>query len=543
MEGSFGVKNRIIFIKFITNIFNYLFLLMILMLKNNRKKQSFQASLKSPKVSIFLPIYNKEDYLLQSIGSIQNQTLKNIEIVAINDGSTDNSLKVLKKISKNDKRIKIINNDRNHGLLYSRAMGVINSQGEYLMNLDPDDKLISNNNLEILYNEAVNSNLDFIHFLIKRMPRDKEDNKVCLETDRNQLILEDFLITNKFVKKIIFLKAFKIFYKDISGNKWNYHEDNIWNLLTHKLSKSNKVLNKSIYLYKRNNISLNILKDKFIEARNTIYRFNRIIKINLNDYNNFSYQLHYNYCKYYNYIINKYNTSILKDKEIKNSLIRIAIHLIKISNFNIRIRKYINHNIIKISDKKIIIFFNSYTINIFDFYMYYSIFKIFKEINKKILFINLNNNKLFNEIMNYTYYNDILIGLDKLLFDEKFKSIINNNSNNKIIILSENLNITLFDIFRNNKNLIIFLFNNHFIYLKNNHTFNNKFNSIPLKISDIFNYFIYKKALKNFKLNIFFNNLDGENMKIIKTIRKITSKFFDTTIYYKISKYFNKLLN
>ena len=97
--------------------------------------------IQKPKVSVFLPIYNKELYLNRSINSIQNQNLKEIEIVAVNDGSTDYSLKILKQLSKNDKRMKIINNDRNHGLLYSRAMGIINSSGEYLMNLDPDDKL------------------------------------------------------------------------------------------------------------------------------------------------------------------------------------------------------------------------------------------------------------------------------------------------------------------------------------------------------------------------------------------------------------------
>ena len=69
---------------------------------------------KIPKISVFLPIYNKEKYLYRSIGSIQNQTLKDIEIVAINDGSTDKSLKILKKLAKNDTRIKIFNNDRKY---------------------------------------------------------------------------------------------------------------------------------------------------------------------------------------------------------------------------------------------------------------------------------------------------------------------------------------------------------------------------------------------------------------------------------------------
>ena len=122
-----------------------------------------------PKISVFLPIYNKEIYLINCIESLQKQTLKNIEIVAVNDGSVDQSLKILKKLQKIDKRIKIVNNDRNHGLLYSRAMGILNSTGKYLMNLDPDDKLINNNDLQELYQTAELNNNDILIYLIKRI--------------------------------------------------------------------------------------------------------------------------------------------------------------------------------------------------------------------------------------------------------------------------------------------------------------------------------------------------------------------------------------
>ena len=114
-----------------------------------------------------MPIFNKEQYLKESIQSIQNQTLKQIEIIAVNDFSSDNSIKILKKLSKIDKRIKIVNNDRNHGLLYSRAMGIINCTGEYVINLDPDDQFSSPNNLKILYNKAKRFNIDTIIYLIK----------------------------------------------------------------------------------------------------------------------------------------------------------------------------------------------------------------------------------------------------------------------------------------------------------------------------------------------------------------------------------------
>ena len=127
---------------------------------------SFSSFNNIPNISIFLPIYNKGIYLKKGIESLQAQTLKDIEIVAINDGSTDNSLKILKKLSKSDKRIKIINNDRNHGPFYSRAMGIINSTGEYMMNLDADDKLINYNSLKLIYNKITPINDGYLRYLI-----------------------------------------------------------------------------------------------------------------------------------------------------------------------------------------------------------------------------------------------------------------------------------------------------------------------------------------------------------------------------------------
>ena len=236
---------------------------------------------KNPKISIFLPIYNKEQYLIRSIKSIQIQTLKNLEIIAINDASTDKSLKVLRKLSKKDIRIKIINNDRNHGLLYSRAMGMKNSNGEYVMNLDPDDKFDDIDNLELLYNKAKISNSDLVIFLLKRIPLNKLEEEQCNYFNNMQLIMDDFLITNKFINRKIVLKAYNIFKKYIYKNKWNYHEDNIWNILIRKYSNSNITFDKFIYIYKRNNNSLMLNSDNIIDVKNRVYRIKTIQEIKL----------------------------------------------------------------------------------------------------------------------------------------------------------------------------------------------------------------------------------------------------------------------
>ena len=82
----------------------------------------------------------------------------------MNDHSTDNSLKILISLAKNDNRIKIINNQKNQGLLYCRALGIMSSSGEYLMNIDSDDNIKGFNSLKNLYNKAKRYNIDIITF-------------------------------------------------------------------------------------------------------------------------------------------------------------------------------------------------------------------------------------------------------------------------------------------------------------------------------------------------------------------------------------------
>ena len=90
------------------------------------------------KVSIIVPVYNVEKYLKRCLDSITNQTLKELEIICINDGSTDNSLKILKQYAHKDKRISIINK-QNEGLSVARNTGMEAASGEYIGFVDSDD--------------------------------------------------------------------------------------------------------------------------------------------------------------------------------------------------------------------------------------------------------------------------------------------------------------------------------------------------------------------------------------------------------------------
>ena len=113
----------------------------------------FEYFFAKPKISIVIPIFNSEKYLFACLNSIINQTLKSIEIICINDGSTDNSSNILKYFYNLDNRIIIIN-QTNHGSGYSRNQGINISKGKYISFLDSDDMYYNNFALKMWYNKA-----------------------------------------------------------------------------------------------------------------------------------------------------------------------------------------------------------------------------------------------------------------------------------------------------------------------------------------------------------------------------------------------------
>lgn len=91
------------------------------------------------KLSVIVPVYNVEKYITQCLKSICSQTLKDIEIICIDDCGNDASMQIVNNYSKQDNRIKIIKNNKNMGLGYSRNVGVSNASGEYISCIDSDD--------------------------------------------------------------------------------------------------------------------------------------------------------------------------------------------------------------------------------------------------------------------------------------------------------------------------------------------------------------------------------------------------------------------
>ena len=114
-----------------------------------------------PKVSVIIPVYKTEDYLRKCLDSVCNQTLKDIEIICINDCSPDGCLEILKEYASKDERIKIIDFKENKGAACARNAGIDAAQGEYLGFVDSDD-FIDLDFYEKLYNKALETGADAV---------------------------------------------------------------------------------------------------------------------------------------------------------------------------------------------------------------------------------------------------------------------------------------------------------------------------------------------------------------------------------------------
>ena len=115
-----------------------------------------------PIVSIVIPCYNVEQYLTEAMNSVINQTLHEIEIICINDGSTDNTLSILEHYAQTDSRVSIITQE-NQGLSAARNAGLFASTAKYVYFFDSDD-VLELNAMEMLYHKSVNTNSQIVMF-------------------------------------------------------------------------------------------------------------------------------------------------------------------------------------------------------------------------------------------------------------------------------------------------------------------------------------------------------------------------------------------
>ena len=115
-----------------------------------------------PKVSIVLPVYNVGKFLPYALDSLINQTLKEIEIICIDDKSTDNSLEIIKEYSQKDKRIIVIEQEQNKGEVVAKHKGALIAKADYIGTLDPDD-WVTLNYYEEMYKSIIENQADMTY--------------------------------------------------------------------------------------------------------------------------------------------------------------------------------------------------------------------------------------------------------------------------------------------------------------------------------------------------------------------------------------------
>lgn len=217
-------------------------------------------------LSIIIPVYNVENYIKRCLDSILIYKEKNIEIILINDGSTDNSIKILEDYQKNDERIKIISR-KNKGLSISRNEGIKNSQGDYIWFVDSDD-WIDISEINELINLCKKNQLDILSFNFKEI-RGKKILLVNKYINYKNSILRGL----KYLEDSVYKRHYKVspcsnIYKRrfITDNKLFflekvYNEDIEHSTKSLVLAEKFMCLNKCFYYYEKRENSITNSKD------------------------------------------------------------------------------------------------------------------------------------------------------------------------------------------------------------------------------------------------------------------------------------------
>ena len=217
-------------------------------------EEVFTVENSCPKVSVIVPVYNTERYLRECLDSIKNQTLTDIEIICVDDGSPDNCGKILDEYAANDSRFIVIHQD-NKGIGASRNCGLEKSTGEYITFVDSDDYL-QLDAYETAYNSAKKDDADILQFQVQKF-QDGEDARVIENNDYS----EGYFVDNKdyfFEGKgrsngtcWIWLKLFKSDF--VKSNKVKFIEDivpaddNCFSWMTAARAKIIKIIPTKLY--------------------------------------------------------------------------------------------------------------------------------------------------------------------------------------------------------------------------------------------------------------------------------------------------------
>ena len=238
------------------------------------------------KVSIIIPTYNVDMFLDECLESVQRQTLHDIEIICVNDGSTDHSLEIIKKYAENDPRFVII--DKENGG-YGKAMnvGLDKATGEYIGIVEPDD-FVPLYMYEDLYNIAKKNELDFVKADFYRFTRSTENgdmNLVYNHLDRNHewygkvfdpseepITLSFIMNTWSGIYKREFLEKHQIRHNETPGASF---QDNGFYFQTFVYAKRAMIIDKPYYMNRRDNPNSSVNNREKVYCSNVEYDYIR----------------------------------------------------------------------------------------------------------------------------------------------------------------------------------------------------------------------------------------------------------------------------
>jgi len=224
-----------------------------------------------PKVSVIIPVYNVEEYLVECLESVINQTEKDLEIICVEDCSTDSSLKILQEYAKKDERIIILQNEVNSGLSVTRNNGLAIAKGEYILFVDSDDFIVPN-----LLEKTINlsNGVDFVLFDYSSF----NENKMAFENEES-LLPDGFFTSNDYFLKAVCQNCLKLAPCDklyrtdfLKENNIMFipgivYEDILFTFFCMLKAKNVYCINEKLYVYRKraNSIMTSELSEKNIK--------------------------------------------------------------------------------------------------------------------------------------------------------------------------------------------------------------------------------------------------------------------------------------
>jgi len=207
-------------------------------------------------VSIIISLYNSDKYINSTITSTQNQRMENIEIIIVDQDSNNNSIKYIEYAKKIDPRIIVIKNGKNMGNLYSQLIGTLYSKGKYILFLNSDDMICTEDFIQILYKEVRKGNYNYLE--CNEYIEINSHDKTIIQKKINSKLLWLKLINKKDLYKEIVNRIGKNFFKK---RKVTLHNNFILLFLNdnQNFKKINKI---GIFHYKNYNSHINIYLKK-----------------------------------------------------------------------------------------------------------------------------------------------------------------------------------------------------------------------------------------------------------------------------------------